>query len=98
MQQFQEERMILSAAAVRQMECVIEECARYTSERRIFGRTVLVRCECVLLVEYRGAGVWCVCSFFGDGVRVLRLSLSVCECVHLESGRTTNLPYVDTHS
>jgi citronellyl-CoA dehydrogenase len=43
MEQFQEERMILCAAMVRQLECVIEECARYTSERRIFGQPVLVR-------------------------------------------------------
>jgi len=42
MQQFQEERMIISAAMVRQLECVVEECARYTSERSIFGNPILV--------------------------------------------------------
>ena len=42
MQQFQEERMIISAAMVRQLECVIEECAKYTSERNIFGAPILV--------------------------------------------------------
>ena len=43
MQQFQEERMIISAAMVRQLECVVEECARYTTERHIFGKPILVR-------------------------------------------------------
>ena len=45
MQQFQEERMIISATMVRQLESVVEECARYTADRHIFGRPVLVRRE-----------------------------------------------------
>ena len=47
MQQFQEERMIISAAMVRQLESVVEECARYTSDRRIFGKPILVSFLCL---------------------------------------------------
>jgi len=41
MTQFQEERLAVALSALRQLESSIEETIEYTSQRKLFGRTVL---------------------------------------------------------